>query len=248
MIKKIFTYFLFLLFFISCKKENSKDCFKPNGKEVTEVRTPGSFTSIELNDKIELNISYGPETKVEVTSGKNIIKNIVTEVKDGILKIANNNKCNFVRGYKRKTTVNVTMPYIYSVLNNSVSKIEIKEGFEQDSVRIRAESSGDIHLNGKFYFINSHSNGNGDIYLEGSCTKLFVFTNGTNFLNAGNLDVSDYAYVITLGIGDCHVNAEHLNQLDYLIIGEGNVYYKGIPKSLTGSFDPAAKGKILQEN
>ena len=248
MYARIFTYSFLLFVFLACKKENALDCFKSNGKEITEVRSPGSFTKIELNDKIELNISYGPEFKVEVIAGKHVIKNIRTEVADGILKIEDLNKCNFVRGYKRIHKVNVTMPYLSSVLNNSVTKIEIREGFEQDSVRVRAESSGDIHLAGTYGFIKAHSNGNGDVYLKGKCKSLNVYINGTNFLRAEELSISDYVFIQTLTKGDCFFNTANLARFEYIIYSEGNIYYKGQPLEITGFQEKGAKGKMIRED
>ena len=244
-----FTLYLLLVFFVSsCKKENATDCFKSNGVETTELRYPGTFTEIELNDKIELNVFYGAAFKVEVIAGKHIMKNISTKLTGNILKIENRNTCNVVRGYKRKVKINVTMPYVRRVQNNSVSKIEINEGFVQDTINIRAESSGDIHLSGTFGYIKSLSNSNGDIYISGQCNYLYAFTIGTNFLRAEDLVVREYAYIETVGIGDCHVNARQLKQLDYYIWSKGNIYYKGDPSLVTGVLDPAATGKIIKED
>ena len=104
------------------------DCFKSNGTEITDSRTPGQFKIIKTYDKIDLNITKGSEFKVEVVAGKNVIKNIKTKVADGILTIDNNNKCNFVRGYKRKVTVNVTSPYLVRVENHGVGTTTFSEG------------------------------------------------------------------------------------------------------------------------
>lgn len=246
--KYFFAYSFFLFAFLSCRKENALDCFKSNGPEVTEIRDLDPFTKIELNDKIELTVSYGPAFKVEVIAGKHIIKNISTKVEDGVLKIENRNTCNFVRGYKRENRVNVTMPYLRSLLNNSVAKVEIMDGFEQDSIKVRAESSGDIHLNGKFFYVLSHSNGNGDMYLKGNCEKLFVYAQGTNFIKAEDLIVNDYLFVEAVTQGDCYVNATQLKTLEYVLYSTGNIYYKGSPASINGTLDKGSTGKLIRED
>lgn len=245
--RSVFLYLIPLVLLISCKKENAVDCFKSNGAEEHEIRNLEPFRYIELNDKIELTVTPGPEQKVEVIAGKHIIKNISTRVSDGTLKVENLNKCNVVRGYKRTIKVNVTMPYLKSVLNNSVAKIEIT-GFDQDSIWVHAESSGDIHLAGKFFFVRSYSNGNGDMYLSGNCRQLFVYTNGTNFLNAQNLVVSDYLYIEALTKGNCYVNATELKDLEYALYNDGSIYYTGTPLILNGIFGSQAKGKVIKED
>ena len=248
MIKNLASYFLVLLLFSSCKKENSHDCFKSNGKEITELRTPGSFTKIEMNDKIEVTVFKGTEFKVEVIAGKNIIGNISTKVKEDVLVISNNNKCNFVRGYKKHVKVNVTLPYLYSILNNGVASLLFDEGFIQDSVRVRAESSGDIHWNGTCTYIKAESNGNGDIYLKGTCNTLEVYVNGTNFLKAEELSVSDRVFIQTLTKGDCFLNMGNLAKLEYGIFNDGNIYYKGNPANITGTLETGSTGQVIKED
>lgn len=248
MIRSILTYFFTALLLLSCKKENAVDCFKPNGEVISEIRHPGSFTKIEMNDKIEVSVFKGAEIKVEVIAGKNIIKNISTKVTDGLLKIENRNKCNFVRGYKKKMKIKITLPYLYSVLNNGVADLIIDGSFNQDSVRVRAESSGNIHLDGTYGHIKAHANGNGDMYLKGKCNTLSVFIIGTNFLKAEELTVSDYAYIETLSMGDCYFNAAALKRFEYYIWQAGNIYYTGNPGSISGSLDAACKGRLIKED
>ena len=246
MSKRILTYLVFLVFFICCKKENTGDCFKSNGEEITEFRNPGSFSRIDMYDKIEVQVFKGTAFQVEVIAGENIIKNISTRVQNDTLKIENKNKCNFVRGYKRTVKVNITVPYLYSALNNGVGLLTIDKGFVQDSIRVQAESSGNIFLNGTYNFIKAHSNGNGDITLNGSTKELYVYINGTNFFNAQNLSVTDKIYIETLSLGDANLNGENLKKLEYIIFNQGNIYYRGTPDEISGILDKKSEGKLIK--
>lgn len=247
--KKILGIFILISFFLnSCNKENQFDCFKSTGKEVSEIRDLPSFNQITLENQINLNISQGANFNVEVIAGKNIIKNILTKVKNGILTIENNNKCNFVRGYKRVITVNVTVPFIKLVQNNGVGVMTFDKNFHQDTISIKAESSGDIILNGTYNEIISSSHGNGDIYLNGICNTLFVYSNGTNYLHAENLTAKDYLFVETLSIGDCYVNLNSCQKFDYNIWSDGNIYYKGSAVSFHSVGEGRGKGKAIQKN
>lgn len=223
------------------------DCFKSTGTEVTDSRSPGQFKIIEVFDKIDLNISKGNEFKVEVVAGKNVIKNIKTKVTDGVLIIDNTNKCNFVRGYKRKVTVNVTLPYLVRVENHGVGTTSFDESYAQDTIQVRAENSGDIHLNGIFNQIKTSSHGNGDIYLNGVCNTLFVYTYGTNLLKAENLIVNTYVFVESISIGDCFINAPSGGKLEYNIWRSGNIYYKGNPAQIN-NFQGTGKGQLIKQN
>lgn len=223
------------------------DCFKSNGTEITDSRTPGQFKIIKTYDKIDLNITKGSEFKVEVVAGKNVIKNIKTKVADGILTIDNNNKCNFVRGYKRKVTVNVTSPYLVRVENHGVGTTTFSESYAQDTIQLLAENSGDIILHGTFNQVRTSSHGNGDIYLNGSCNSLYVYTYGTNVLKCENFTINNYVFVETISIGDCFINAPNGGKLEYNIWRSGNIYYKGNPAEIN-SFKGDGKGELIKKD
>lgn len=192
---------------ISCKKENAGDCFKSNGGEITVAKDLGTFRFLRVFDKININIKQGPEYKVEIVAGKNLISNIFIENKNNVLTIKNHNKCNFVRGYKNKITVNITVPSIDTVENRGVGDIVFDAAFVQQIIVIRAENVGDTYLNGTFQKITSASHGAGDMYVSGNCDSLFVYTFGTNFFHSLNLNVNSFVFVENISIGDCYVNA-----------------------------------------
>jgi hypothetical protein len=246
-IKRIFTYLLFLTAFLSCKKENEFDCFKSTGTDITEVRYPGAFKYIEVYDKIDVTIVKGAEYKVEVTAGKHIIGNISTKITGDVLQLENNNKCNFVRGYKREIKIKITTPYVIKVTNDGVGDITFAESFQQDTLFIRAENSGDTYVNGTFGQVQTSSHGNGDIYFTGSAKSLLIYTNGTNYIRADNFVVSDYIFISTYSIGDAYLNVEGLGLLDYYIWDAGNIYYKGNAKAIRNLSEIEAKGKAIQK-
>jgi hypothetical protein len=236
-----------LLTLASCKKENALDCFKSNGKDVSEFRKTESFSTVKINNKIDVTIFKGPEYKVEVRAGAPIIKNIATRVTGGELSLENNNTCNFVRGYKKTVQVNITAPYVKLVFNDGVGTVRFSDDFVQDTLLVKAGNSGDIHINGHFNEIRTSSHGNGDIYINGATNTLFVYAKGTNFLNAQNLSVYDYAFIETLSIGDCYLNAENLQKFEYNIWKSGNIYYTGNPAEIKDFSDHKGTGQAIKK-
>lgn len=245
MIKYVVTYLLLLLIF-SCKKENAFDCFKSNGSEITVVRYPGSFAEIEVQDNIELTVSNGSEYKVEVSAGKNIIKNISTKVTDNVLILKNNNTCNFVRGYKRKIRLHVTTPYAQKVTNNGVGPLTFSDAFTQDTLVLRVVSSGDVYVNGSFYEIRSSTHGNGDVYFNGSTQNLIIYTSGTNFIRAENFSVTGRIYISTYSIGDAYFNLNGVGLFEYLIWETGNLRCKGKAGQTVNLGPTDSRGKVIR--
>jgi len=249
--KKGLAYFLSLclvLLLAACSKDNMFDCFKSNGADVTETRTPGSFLVVAVNDQINLRVVNGSEFKVDVTAGKHIIKNIHTSIKSNTLSIENKNTCNFVRGYKREVNVTVTVPYIKKVENLGVGTVTFDDNFKQDTLLLLTESSGDIYVNGTYNEIRTTSHGNGDIYLNGSCNSLYVYMNGINFFRGLNMPIRDFIFVETLSIGDCYVNATQSPQLAYHIWSDGNIYYTGSPTKIEDVSSGTQKGRAIHQN
>jgi hypothetical protein len=237
---------LLVLTLSSCKKENALDCFKSNGTEITKTLSPGTFNTIQLASKIQLFVHQGNEYKVEVTAGKHIIKNISAKVVGNTLEMDNNNTCNFVRGYKKNVTVHVTLPYLKFVKNDGVGTITISD-FVQDTLVVRAESSGDIRISGNYNQVRTSSHGNGDMYVNGTAKSFLVYANGTNFVHAENLLVKDFVFVQTVTLGDCFVNASILQELVYNIGSSGNIYYTGNPPVVKDVSEVKAKGKAIKE-
>ncbi|MBA2612567.1 MAG: DUF2807 domain-containing protein [Bacteroidetes bacterium] len=225
------------------------DCFKSTGTDVSEMRYPGKFQDVQVKGKIEVNIFQGSEYKVEVIAGRHLIKNINTTVTDTLLKIENSTSCNFVRGYKRKIIVNVTMPYVSKIYNYSVSSITMDPGFNQDSLLyVRNENIGDTYINGKFNIVSTSSHGAGDIYLSGSSRTLLIYSNGTNFTFAENFKASDQVFISTYSIGDAHLNLQGVASFDYYIWSKGNIFYSGDPLAINnlGAGKTNGKGTLIK--
>ena len=109
-------------------------------------------------------------------------------------------------------------------------------------------ASADVHISGTYTTVLTSAHGNGDIYLNGTAHELQVYTYGTNFLFAEDLDIDGYMFVSTISLGDVIINATKLGQLEYLIYSSGNIRYKGNPgliRNLGGDED--ATGKLIRE-
>lgn len=240
----VICFFFFL--FSSCRKENRFDCFKGNGKEVTETRRLTPFMDVEVFDKIDLFVKPGTDHKVEIEAGEKLISNIKTEVKGNLLIIDNINTCNFVRGYKRRIKITVTMPYLRYLRNSGVGPAII-EDFNQDTLVVRAESSGDITIRGTFKEIRTSSHGNGDMYVHGRSNTFYIYSNGTNFVHAENLKVRDFTFVHSQTLGDCIVNGDSLNVFACNIESQGNVYLHGTPRRVVDYSEEGVKGRLIRQ-
>ncbi|GAB4204391.1 MAG: hypothetical protein Fur0023_12160 [Bacteroidia bacterium] len=233
---------LLFLSFLSCKKENAFDCVKPTGKIITETRQTPYFHTIIINDKLDVYLKQD-NLNVSVKAGKNIIQNIITEVKNETLYIANNNKCNFIRDPQKKIEIYIHLPHLKYLKHNGSGNIYSVNTFVQDTIVIRMETPGDVHLNVQTKYFGGSTHGNGDLYVSGQTDYFYYHYNGTNFIYAEQLKINQYCYLESHSVGHAYVNIDHIG-MDATLFSNGNIYYRGNPTYLHSS--SKGKGKVIQ--
>lgn len=234
-----------LFLFFSCKKENLCDCVKSTGPTNVIYRDLKDFNCIYLKDKIDLYLTQGPQFEVRVEAGANLQKLIKTELDGETLKVYNNNRCNWVRGYKHKIKVYVTAPYFKYLKHGGLGVIQSLNTIIQDTISLRTENSGDFRLDLNTYRVVGSAHGNGDMYLTGTTDRLESYYYGTNYLYAYGLNVSSYIFLDSYSIGHAYINAPENGLMDIKIDRAGNVYYKG--NTATINLTRNGKGNLIQE-
>lgn len=232
MYNRVIKYVVCLLVLVSCKKENMWDCVKSTGPENTIYHNVTNFNCIYLTDKLDMYLTQGPNFEVRVEAGRNLQKLIKAELDGETLKVFNNNKCNWVRGYKHKIKIYVTAPYFKHIKNGGVGTIESTGTITQDEISLRTENSGDVKLNLNTNRVVCSAHGNGDTYLTGVTKKLESDYSGTNFLYAYDLIIKDYVYLHSVSIGHAQITAPNNGQMDLVIDQSGNIYYYGTPATI----------------
>jgi hypothetical protein len=230
-------------YFNSCKKENAFDCIKPTGKIISETRNVSNFHTIIVEDKIDVYLKQD-NFNVMVKAGKNLINNVRTEVKNETLYVSNNNKCNFIRDPKKKIEVYIDLPYLKYLKHIGSGNIYSLNTFIQDSLIIRMETPGDVHLQVQTHYLGGSTHGNGDLYVSGKTDYFYYNFNGTNFIYAENLQVNNYIYLESHSVGDAFVNADNIG-MDVALFTNGNVYYSGNPVFL--NYSSKGKGKVVKK-
>ncbi len=243
--KKIVISIVYILLFVSCKKENMFDCFTSNGKTNVIYHDVKDFNSIYITDKMDLYLTQGPDFEVKVEAGSNMQRLIKVELEGETLRIDNQNTCNFVRGYDHKINVYVTAPYFKYIKHGGLGTIQTTNTIVQDELTYRNESSGDLKLNVNIGTILGSSHGNGDTYLSGVTNNFFDDYTGTNYLYASELKITGYVYLHSITIGHTYINAPENGLMDIIIDKAGNIYYKGNPNTIHLTRND--KGDLIKE-
>jgi len=232
----------FLTALLGCEKENLGDCFKSTGKIVREQRQLPSFESLELHDRINLFVSFGPEYSLTVEAGENLQEHIDTEVKSNILIIENNNRCNWVRSFKKDMNVYLTAPSIKGINYFGSGELRFLDTLNRESFTMNMyESSGDafLLLNTDRAELKTHT-GTGTITSSGFSDYLVTFVGGNGFVDARNT-LGEKGLAVATNTGYIKMNVS--DTLKAEISGTGNIEYYGNPIiNLTDT----GEGKLIQ--
>ena len=239
------SYWLLAFVFCSCHKAPLCDCIDSAGSQATITKNLGFFNQIYVKDNINVYITIGSPETITVEGGSNLIKNIETDVNNGILSMKNNNICNWLRSYKKSViNVYITMPELNTVTNAGYGTVYSRGTLAVDSLVLNTvNSSGDFDLNVNCNYINAHMFGTADLTLTGYAKTFSTnFFGGTGFIYNNNLETG-YTFVSSSTTGDCYVNAD--SALVVEIFGEGDVYYKGNPA--ISYFPKGGSGKLVKD-
>lgn len=234
-----------LTFVIGCNKPGAPDCFKTTGKQVSKSITVIPFYAVDLETNLELTLKKGNEYLVEISGGENMLDKITTSVSSGTLIIDNKNKCNFVRGYKKKISVTVTCPDYKYIVTNTIGNVRMGNDFIEDTLVLRSEA-GDFFVEGTFNQLRTSSHGSGNMHLKCKTNDLQCYMNGTNYVYANDAQITGYIFIETFSLGHAYVNVPTGGLLEYNIQKSGNIYYKGSPAEIKGT-NGGKGGFVLKE-
>ena len=218
------------LFTVSCRKESK--CVKGAGKVVTEDRgLVNSFDRIRVEDKINVVLIDGGEHRIEVEAGEKLMPHIITEVNNGELTIKDNNKCNFLRSYKKEITVFVHCEDIRFISYFGAGNVTSQNKLRFQSLEIEmTDGSGTLDLNVDLDSLKivQHT-GPGDAVFSGTSDYFYLFTGGNGWYRMENMVTKD-AHINTNGSGDVLVNTT--DNLLIELTSLGNIDYYGNPSNL----------------
>jgi len=235
---------LFSLFLVlsSCRKENMCDCFKSTGAEKTEIRDVTGFTKIELNDNVDLRITPGKDFSCRVTAGSKLVGMVTTEVEGNTLVIRNHNKCNWVRSFENRYTVDVSLPLLEYLYYSGSGDITSLDTIRCDRFIMDAWTcSGSIRLmlSCNTSWLTMHT-GTGDLTASGSSGVSYVYNAGAGPADCSKL-ASGYTYITSKSTNDCYVNVT--KEIGAGLFLQGNIFYSGNPYKIEKS--EKGEGRLL---
>lgn len=159
-----------------------------------EERNLPEFSAIDVSQGIEVYVSEGGTQKVSIEADEDMLSSVITEVRDGTLKMSINDKYKRLKFNKLSVRVNVTLPKLSALHVAGRSIVVGITEFETEDLSITISSSSDVRFEKKMTVntLNVNVNNNGRLISKTRSTadKAFITaaSQGEIYLN---LDVQD---------------------------------------------------------
>lgn len=231
----------------ACKKENNP-CLKSTGSIQREMRSvPDNIRVIKLEKNINLFIEQDTFNAIVIEAGENLMDFIDTDVEGDMLTITNNNKCNFLRSFRKDINAYLTIKDIDSVECNGSGNLTIADTFYTDRVVFNlSRTTGDIdvaiHCKSGSRF-NLHQ-GVSNVTIRGYTRSNVAYNSGHGYFFMKDL----YAYfhqVNSASSGDCIVGKVHT--MFVLLNSSGDIIYYEKPEELD-IWEYHGSGKLIDKS
>ncbi len=215
---------------------------KGNGEIKKESRSVSSFTSLDAEGPMDVQIAYGSPGTISIEADENLLPYIETSVAGNKLTIKSKKNVNFKTA--NKITVYVSMQEINSLQLSGSGDIKGTGAFTSDGkTDISLSGSGNLKLDfDSFKDLGLSLAGSGNMTLKGNATNsVDVKVSGSGNIDCMNVSSKDVDVKIS-GSGNVKVYAN--NSIDAKISGSGNVYYKGEAQNINSKV--VGSGKVLK--
>lgn len=200
---------------------------KGNGKVTTVTRTTPDYDGISCAGSFDFILVSGTEGKITIEGEDNLLKYIITEVKNNRLEVKTENNINLSPSSNK--TIKITIPFkdIDNVSLAGSGDLTNTDTIKATDLKVSLAGSGDVVLTVETNNVKSSLAGSGDLTLKGNTNNLEANIAGSGDFHGFNLQ-SNNTEVSIAGSGDARVVSNE--SLKARVSGSGDIEYKGNPK------------------
>jgi len=198
---------------------------KGSGNVIDKTRTVNSFEKIAVSGSFDVLLVKGKSEKLDIKIEDNLLEYLITEVKDGQLKIK------WKKGANISTRKGVEITVYFNSLNainlSGSGEIESEEVIKANSFEMAVSGSGDIDISIESDVVIASVSGSGDLDLEGKVNSFEAKVSGSGDISAYGL-ISENANLKVSGSGGITITVNKV--LKAVVVGSGDIEYKGNPE------------------
>ncbi|MGB0851141.1 MAG: GIN domain-containing protein, partial [Bacteroidia bacterium] len=146
---RILIYILVGVILVSCNGDRKDDCITSLGKDIVELREVSPFTKLYVEDRVTVILVQDSSRlgEIELSGPEGVIPQIESEVKDGVIRLTNNNTCNFVRSFEYSIEVKVYVDVLEEIHIESIATVTNEGALDVENLRIVNYALSDSYLN-----------------------------------------------------------------------------------------------------
>jgi len=191
------------------------------------------FHLVNSSTSCDLVITQGNTESVKVDASPKVIDNIITEVRNGELKIYMKKGFHWNNFFNNsKMVIYISVRNISGISMSGSGDVSFKNGLKAGKLALSISGSGDFDGRVDVNSLTTQISGSGDIQLRGHATNCSVKTSGSGDFDGRDLATSS-ANVSTSGSGDVSIRVSE--NLMAHSSGSGDIHYAGSPKSVMKS-------------
>lgn len=216
------------------------NCISASGKEVSEMRKPGTFSKVDVGGAMKVFLKQGTESSVSIEAAENIMPLIKTEVKGETLEISQKNSfCN-------PGTINVyiTSPHFTGVSASGAVQVANADTLKSGDFSIDLSGASKVELAINTGSLKTDVSGACKMTLKGQCGNHKVDMSGACELNAIDLVAAKYDIDAS---GACKLHINVLEELNSSMSGASYIEYKGQPKTVNADNSGASKVTKIED-
>uniref|UniRef100_UPI0040491080 head GIN domain-containing protein n=1 Tax=Flavobacterium sp. TaxID=239 RepID=UPI0040491080 len=180
---------LFIISFTSCKHNiifgNGED---GSGNVITEKRNiTETFTKISASTGVDVIIEQGAPTEIEVETDDNLMKYIITEVRNGTLIVKIDGNFDSMSS----ANVRIKLETITGLETSSGASITSKNILNGTSIAIKSSSGSEIETDLEYENVSCESTSGSDIKVSGKTLQLETKSSSGSEINASNLAANE---------------------------------------------------------
>jgi Putative auto-transporter adhesin, head GIN domain len=202
---------------------------------VTQVRDVANFSRVKIKGIADVEISFGPEFKVEVEADEEVIDYLETNVSGRTLIVGLEDydwdfrNLNWDSDDDYPLLVRITMPTLNRLDVKGIGSVLV-HGFDGDELEVTVKGIGDVEVREfKGTLLELDLKGVADVEVSGEVDELDVRLSGVGEADLRKL-IAKVVYATASGMGDVIVHATE--RLDATASGFGDVIYYGNPEKV----------------
>ena len=208
----------------------------------TEIRKVKNFNAVKVSAGIDLYLTMGNSEEVKIVADNDIIDELITEVKDGTLRIYMKKTKLFSWGFNKTRKAFVTVKELQKIDASSGSDVKSENTLKGDNLTIEASSGSDVELELIYKNITLDTSSGSDAKLKGKAKTFNAEASSGSDIMARELETNICIVKASSG-SDATVNVS--DELYAKVSSGADVRYYGNPNSK--EIDESSGGDVIRK-